>query len=47
MFLHRLAVDANALDQDGLEPRVFVMVLAQPTVPGLRSIKLPSDVHAL
>src|SRR5262249_3515812 len=41
-----LAVDADAFDQDGLEPCALVIVLPQRAVSGLRPVELPSDVHA-
>jgi len=45
--LPRLAVDADALDQDGLKTRVLVIPLAMPGFARLRAVSLPSNKHAV
>ena len=41
--LSRLAVDADALDQDGLKARLLVIPLGTPEAARLRAIGLPSN----
>ena len=41
------AIDAHALDQDGFQARVLVVVLAQVRIERLRTVLLPSNEHAV
>ena len=41
------AIDAHALDQDGFQARVLVVVLAQVKTQRLRTVLLPSNEHAV
>jgi len=47
VLLARLAVDADALDQNGLEAGALVVALTLPRVERLRTVGLPSNVHAV
>jgi len=45
MSLSRLAVDAKAFDQDGLEARIFVVDDAELRRARLRTVCLPANEH--